>query len=68
MLWARRAPKSLTTRPCAARTMRLALVAISDWWLISSKMAVSTICASISGATTVTTGVLGYITVPSRSA
>ena len=44
--------------------MRFALVAISDWWLISSKMAVSTICASISGATTVTTGVLGYITVP----
>ena len=68
MLCARRAPKSLTARPAAARTMRFAFVAISDWWLISSSSAVSTSCASIRGATTVTIGVFGYMIVHSRSA
>ena len=30
--WARREPNSLTGRPSAARTMRLDLVAMRDWW------------------------------------
>ena len=48
--------------------MRLALVAISDWWLICSSRAVSISCASISGATTVSMGSLGYMMVPSGKA
>jgi hypothetical protein len=36
MPWARREPNSSTARPWAARTMRLALVAIRLWWLMAS--------------------------------
>ena len=34
--WARREPNSSTARPRAARTIRLALVAMRDWWLMVS--------------------------------
>lgn len=56
MLWALRAPKSDTARPAAARTILLAFVAISDWWFISARIAVSASCASISGAVTTIIG------------
>ena len=65
MLCARLAPKSDTARPLAERTILLVLVAISDWWLTCRRIAVSTSCASSNGATTVITGSLGYIIVPS---
>lgn len=48
--------------------MRAVFVATSDWWLICVRIAVSTSCASISGATTVMTGSLGYMIVPSGNA
>ena len=66
--WARREPNSSTVRPRAARTMRLALVAMRLWWLMVSRVKVSISCASMAGARTTTRGSLGNTGVPSGTA
>ena len=66
--WARREPNSSTVRPWAARTIRLALVAIRLWWLMVSRVKVSISWAWMAGARTVTTGSRGKIGVPSGTA
>ena len=63
--WARREPNSSTALPCAALTMRFALVAIRVWWFSVSSTKVSISCASIAGAFTVRIGSLGNTGVPS---
>ena len=58
----------MTARPCAARQMRLAFVAIRLWWLMVSRIIVSTNCAWMTGPRTVTIGSEGKIGVPSGMA
>ena len=50
--WARRVPKSITSRSFAAYTTLDALVAIDVWKLMAERRCVSTICDSIMGAVT----------------
>ena len=66
--WARREPNSSTVRPSAARTTRLALVAMRLWWLMASSRNVSISCAWMAGARTVSSGSLGNTGVPSGTA
>ena len=66
--WARRRPNSITVPPSAACTTRLALVAISVWWLMMFSSAVSTSCASKMGAVTRISGSPGNTMVPSGTA
>ena len=63
-----REPNSMTGLPFAARTMRLALVAIILWWLMHKSTIVSMNCACITGPLTVTIGSCGKIGVPSGTA
>ena len=67
-LWARRAPNSMTARPCALRAMRFALVAMSDWWLMVASSIVSSSCVCGAGPRTTTSGSPGKIGVPSGTA
>ena len=65
---ARRRPNSSTAPPSAAQHTRLALVAMSVWWLMKVRIAVSISCACMIGARTRTSGSYGNTTVPSRMA
>ncbi len=64
----RRSAKSTSVRPSATSTQRAAFAAISDWKWTSLSTAVSTSCASSTGAVTSTTGSLGKNAVPSGRA
>ena len=66
--WARRAPSSNTGRPAAARTTRDARLATDVWNNTVDSSAVSTICPSMRGAVTRSSGSFGKTGSPSATA